>query len=182
MLPDSALAGISSRSPGAQDRFFRQLWHLHFDEPLRREKVILSRIVDHAQEAVIAVDLIGRKSFVYLGKVQVHALILARIHADHKSGPAPVPSSRRRFFILRSRFPIPCASYQCSSTCHMLPSGYRTAAVPFIFLQWSRPNRRHNERLDLTPVPLAIVSMLLISLSTLIRTPRDHNRATAVLR
>ncbi len=142
-----------------QERSYSGWRQFYFDKLIGREEVILARVVDDPNQSVVARAFFGGERLVHLAEVQINFSVLARINTQDEPRSTPVHSRRRRLFILNSLLPIPCASYQCSSASHTLPSAYRTSAIPFTFRQWSRPNLRHRYLRVRTAAPVAIVSI-----------------------
>jgi hypothetical protein len=156
----------SGPSTGTKYRLLRGARQLHFDELLGREQVILAGVVDDANQSLIARASFGRQRLVHLAYVQINFRVLARLNTHDEPRSTSVHSRCSRLFTLNRLLPIPCASYQCSSASHTLPSAYRTSAIPFIFRQWSRPNLRHRYLRVRTAEPVAIVSISRINPTT----------------
>ena len=106
-------------------------------EPAFVEKVVVSALVDDPDEIVPGWTGVGEDS-IDLAENQ-RGFVPRVLEAQGKSLGWLFHGVSKYFLILRSRLPMPWASYQCNSTRRRLPLGSRTVAIPFSFHHRPRP-------------------------------------------
>jgi hypothetical protein len=102
-----------------------------------RVQVVLARFIAHPNQTVTDGIRVGYDA-VHVSNLE-RCRIAAILHAEGEVGKPGCGHSGRSLLSFIFFLPIPCASYQCSSADRTIPSGSRTVAKPFRFLQRASP-------------------------------------------